>query len=131
MEICYRTPQHCDAQAFWNMLFNLDRETSYMLYEPDERGKSLDKIEAFIDSVNEGQDFLRVAVNNGEIVGYISAQRGRMSRIKHTAYITVGIRSKHRGARDRHRILPAARHLGTRKPHLKARANCHVPQHSS
>lgn len=34
-----------DAQDYWQMLFDLDKETNFMLYEPDERTKKLELID--------------------------------------------------------------------------------------
>lgn len=44
-----------------------------------------------------GNDFLLIAEeNDGKIVGYIWAERGKLNRILHTAYIVVGIREAYR-----------------------------------
>ena len=40
---------------------------------------------------------LLVAENYKEIIGFISAQRGQPNRIKHTAYIVVGVRKAFQG----------------------------------
>ena len=69
----------------------LDYETKYMLYEPGERTKDLPPIESFIRDSVEGEDFLLVAETDHRLVGYISAQKGRLNRIAHSAYIVVGI----------------------------------------
>jgi len=45
----------------------------------------------------EGKNLLLVAEYGGEIVGFISAQRGSLNRVKHTAYIVVGIRREFQG----------------------------------
>ena len=44
-----------------------------------------------------GNDFLQVAIDNQKIVGYIRAERGKFNRIRHTAYIVVGILKDYRG----------------------------------
>jgi RimJ/RimL family protein N-acetyltransferase len=38
---------------------------------------------------------LLLAEDDGKIIGYLSAQRGTLRRIKHTAYIVIGIRKQH------------------------------------
>ncbi len=81
-----------DAEAFWQMQFELDHETNYMMYEPNERTKNLERIHSIISPAVEGNNLLLVAEDNNEIVGYISAEKGELNRIKHTAYIVVGIR---------------------------------------
>ncbi|MGN0266192.1 MAG: GNAT family N-acetyltransferase [Lachnospiraceae bacterium] len=93
----YRKLSLDDAEQFWNLMNQLDYETKYMLYEPGEREKNLPEIESFIqDSVN-GKDFLLVAETDNRLVGYISAQKGRLNRIAHSAYIVVGILMDYRG----------------------------------
>ena len=74
----------------------LDHETKYMLYEPGERPRNIPQVEALIrDSAKH--DFLLAAETDNRLVGYISAQRGRLNRIAHSAYIVVGILAEHRG----------------------------------
>ena len=89
-----------DVPAFFEMLCRLDEETEYMMYEPGERRartKDLARLEAVVFSAVSGEDFLQVAENDtGEIVGFLHAERGRMNRIRHTAYIVIGIRRSYR-----------------------------------
>ena len=44
----------------------------------------------------EGQDFLLVAETDNKLIGYISAQKGRLNRIAHSAYIVIGILTDYR-----------------------------------
>ncbi|MGM9652372.1 MAG: GNAT family N-acetyltransferase, partial [Eubacteriales bacterium] len=87
----YRKLSVDEAEQFWNLMNQLDYETKYMLYEPGERTKDLPQIESFIRDSVEGEDFLLVAETDHRLVGYISAQKGRLNRIAHSAYIVVGI----------------------------------------
>lgn len=84
-----------DVENFYRMMCQLDEETEYMMYEPGERqfkANNLDDLKEHIEVAVSGEDFLMVAVNdNEEIVGYIWAERGKMNRISHTAYIITGI----------------------------------------
>lgn len=86
-----------DADAFWQMQFELDKETKYMMYEPNERTKNLNLINSLIQKAVEGNNLLLVAENDKDIIGFLSAQRGGPNRIKHTAYIVVGIRKAFQG----------------------------------
>lgn len=95
--VTYRKLKIQDTQKFWHMMDALDRETKFMLYEPGERNPDTGRLQAAIEAAAEGEDFLLAAECDGEIVGYISAQRGRQKRIAHTAYIVVGVRQKFRG----------------------------------
>ena len=93
----YKKLSITDADRFWELLNQLDYETKYMLYEPGERPKNIAKIEPLIRNSIEGEDFLLVAETDNRIVGFISAQKGRLNRIAHSAYIVVGILSNYRG----------------------------------
>lgn len=93
----YRTLSAEDAERFWNLLNQLDYETKYMLFEPGERPKNLHKTESLIRYSVEVDDFLLVAEADNKLIGYISAQRGMLNRIAHSAYIVVGILADYRG----------------------------------
>lgn len=88
-----------DAESFFHMMCMLDNETPFMMYEPDERESKTPDISGLkgrIDDAVSGGDLLLVAVEEEEIVGYIWAERGKLNRILHTAYIVVGIREAYR-----------------------------------
>lgn len=82
------------------MMCLLDNETPFMMYEPDERKKKttdISDLRSKIDDAVTGNDFLLIAEeSDGKIVGYIWAERGKLNRILHTAYIVVGIREAYR-----------------------------------
>ena len=84
-----------DVENFYHMMCRLDEETEYMMYEPGERqlkANNPDDLKERIEVAVSREDFLMVAVNdNEEIVGYIWAEREKMNRISHTAYIITGI----------------------------------------
>jgi RimJ/RimL family protein N-acetyltransferase len=86
-----------DANNLLSMLLSLDKETKYMLLEPDERDKDISRVEGMIQQSVNGTNLLLVAEEEDNIVGFLSAQRGMLKRIKHTAYIVVGIREIYRG----------------------------------
>lgn len=96
----YRTLELNQIDDFWELLNNLDAETDYMMYEPNERMQITNVQELKNDIENNvilGNDFLQVAIDNQKIVGYIRAERGTFNRIRHTAYIVVGILKDYRG----------------------------------
>lgn len=93
----YRKVPVNEAEQFWNLMNQLDHETKYMLYEPGERTKDIRPIEALIRDSVEGDDFLLAAETDNKLVGYISAQKGGLNRIAHSAYIVVGILRDYRG----------------------------------
>lgn len=91
-------PKPEDAQRYWNLLNALDHETEFMLYEPGERSENLDRVKGLLTDANERPEFTFVlcAEHDGELVGFISASRGALSRTAHSAYIVCGVREKFR-----------------------------------
>lgn len=92
MNVNIRPVNMDDAESLWEMMSALDAETKYMMYEPGERTKNMDRIISAIREATEGDNLFSVAESTHGIVGYISAQKGNLRRIKHSAYIVVGIR---------------------------------------
>ncbi len=84
-----------DTARFYQMTCRLDEETQYMMFEPGERQAKacdLNRLRERIEAAS-GEDFVRAAIDDdGEIVGYIWAERRKLNRVRHTAYIVVGIR---------------------------------------
>lgn len=92
--IIYRKLQHGESQKLWDLMNQLDNETRYMMYEPGERKEKASdagRLEAAIEDALHDNSFLFVAADDDKLVGYISAQRERLKRIAHTAYIVAGI----------------------------------------
>ncbi|MBQ8955076.1 MAG: GNAT family N-acetyltransferase [Clostridia bacterium] len=84
-----------DAQPLFDMMCALDEETPFMMYEPGERVSRSDRggLKQHIESALSGGDFIWIAeADDGAVAGYAWASRGRMNRVRHTAYIVVGIR---------------------------------------
>lgn len=99
MEILIRKPKIEEVEKFFDMLLLLDSETKFMMYEVGERKKtetSIKNIENMIKLAENDEDFFLVAEVDGEFVGFITANRGRKNRIKHSAYIVIGIRENYR-----------------------------------
>ena len=86
-----------DANSYLEMLLNLDNETKFMMFEPGERPTDINIVKNTIKQSIDGEDLLLVATDDEDIVGFLSAQRGTQNRIRHSAYIVVGIREKFRG----------------------------------
>ncbi|MDP5276491.1 GNAT family N-acetyltransferase [Chengkuizengella axinellae] len=80
-----------DAEKFLKLLKRLDNETKYMLFEPDERTSSIGEIKDHITKLLKSKSMIFVAENNQGFAGYILANRGTLQRIKHSAYIVIGI----------------------------------------
>jgi len=76
-----------DAEALWRLQKALDAETSFMMYEPDERTFDL---AATAEEIRR-TDFLVAAEVDGRLAGYLSAQRGAYRRVRHVATVVIGV----------------------------------------
>ena len=89
-----------DAESLFDMMCILDDETPFMMYEPGERKEKTADISGLRskidDTVSAGDLLLIAEEDDKKIVGYIWAERGKLNRILHTAYIVVGIREAYR-----------------------------------
>ncbi|ABR47654.1 GCN5-related N-acetyltransferase [Alkaliphilus metalliredigens QYMF] len=85
-----------DAKEYLMFLHKLDSETSFMLYEPGERDTNEEDLKRKIHETNENS-LLLVAESREKIVGFLSADREHVNRIKHSAYIVIGVRQSFRG----------------------------------
>ena len=61
-----------EAKLFFNCLKNIDRETKFMMLEPDERHFDEKKMKEIL---GDKDDYFIAAINDGEIIGFLSAQR--------------------------------------------------------
>ena len=86
-----------DTNSYLEMLLNLDKETKFMMFEPQERSKSIDIARRKIENTIKGDNLILVATEGTEIIGFLSVKRGVPRRIRHTGYVVVGIREKYRG----------------------------------
>lgn len=86
-----------DSEKFLNMLKQLDNETNNMMFEPGERKTTIAEMESNIRNTVNSNSLTLVAEENGAIIGFLSAERGFANRIKHSAYIVIGILKDYRG----------------------------------
>lgn len=96
--VVYRKLKQGESQRLWDLMNQLDDETRYMMYEPGERKEKTSdpgRLEGVIEDALDDSSFFLVAEDNDKLVGYISAQRERLKRVAHTAYIVVGILKKY------------------------------------
>lgn len=98
-----REAEISDAENFLNMLKKLDTETKDMMLEPGERNPKLEQFKSRIKNTS-GEDGLTLLIDDdGKIGGFLSAERGNYKRIRHSAYIVIGMLTEYRG-----------KHLGTK-----------------
>lgn len=81
-----------DAEAFLNLCRQLDKETQFMLLEPEERTTTIDEQIAIIENIlSRNNKIIFVAEDNNQLIGYISADGGDYKRNRHSVYIVIGI----------------------------------------
>lgn len=98
MQIDIRPIREDDAQDYLELGKQLDRETKFMLYEPEERHIALEEQrERIRRSLASDNKILLVAEASGRLVGFISANGGDQKRKRHQAHITVGILQAYTG----------------------------------
>lgn len=81
-----------DYKGFYNLLYKLDEETDFMLFEKGERNISEDGVEKLLSLDEEDKIVLGVVSDEGKIIGFLSGTRGEYKRIRHSVYIVIGIR---------------------------------------
>ncbi|MFC0270596.1 GNAT family N-acetyltransferase [Metabacillus herbersteinensis] len=93
-----RTIMEEDAHDFLSCLRKLDTETEYMLFEPGERKLSFEDQKKRIQNVLQQENStILLAVENGELAGFIAAFGGTVQRNKHSVSIVIGILEEHQG----------------------------------
>lgn len=81
-----------DARKFYDCLKIIDSETNFMMFEPDERVWNEERISKNLKDEN---NLVLGVVDDEKIVGFLTAQRGVFRRIRHTAYIVIGIQKNY------------------------------------
>ncbi|MEJ8555045.1 GNAT family N-acetyltransferase [Tepidibacter sp. Z1-5] len=92
-----RNIENKDAESFFYMLKKLDSENKFMMYEPNERKTSIGEIISKIEDIHKSGSLTLVVEKNNKIIGFLSANRGFANRIKHSAYIVIGLLKDYTG----------------------------------
>ena len=128
-----RYAQKTDAQKFWNLMKALDQETTFMMYEPDEREEDLRMPQRVIDAAVDNGNLLIFAEDGDELVGFLSAGRENCRRNHHSAYLVCGVREKYwnRGiAKMLFRMLDDwAEETGVKRVELVVRKDNYIARH--
>ena len=96
MEI--RMIQKTDARQFMMLNEKLDRETNFMMLEPEERNMQVEFYQQQVESIRaSGNSMIFIADNGNELAGYMGLFGGRYKRIRHSAHIVIGLLKKYRG----------------------------------
>ncbi|OLS34936.1 GNAT family N-acetyltransferase [Alkalihalophilus pseudofirmus] len=94
MKIRYVTEE--DAPALLKLFKELDA-SEMMLYNPGERRGSIEPVKSMIHHLSKPQSALFVAEVEQQLAGYLTVQAGGLERIRHRAYITLGVSASFRG----------------------------------
>jgi ribosomal protein S18 acetylase RimI-like enzyme len=127
-EIEVREVHEGDAPAFLDLLTRIDAETDFMLLEAGERrttvGEQRERITGFLSTDNQT---ILVAESNGQLVGYLVAIGGEPKRIRHRAYVVIGVlqafTSQQIGTRLFTELEAWARHHGITRLELTVRTD--------
>lgn len=83
---------YTDAKEFYDCLKIIDSETNFMMFEPEERVWNEVRISKNLKDEN---NLVLGVIDDEKIVGFLTAQRGVFRRIRHTAYIVIGIQKNY------------------------------------
>ncbi|MDF9841203.1 MULTISPECIES: GNAT family N-acetyltransferase [unclassified Paenibacillus] len=98
MNVLFRKLVPEDAGRLLSLQHSLDEETAFMLLEPDERQTSVQQVRELIESKERSVNSILIAAEaDGELAGYISVSGRDLKRIRHCAYIVIGIRQAFQG----------------------------------
>ena len=87
-----RTICEDDAEQFLSLCKQLDLETQFMLLEPGERKTTLEEQRAQIEILlKQENQTIFVAEQDKHLIGYLAASGGTFKRIRHSAYLVIGI----------------------------------------
>lgn len=85
-----------DAEGLLALRRRLFRETNFMLLEPGEFQSNPEDEGRFIRRVTEASNScLLVALEGGEIAGFVAARGGEVNRNRHSALVVVGVARAH------------------------------------
>lgn len=96
--VTIRTAQTDDAEQILRLGHQLDAETQFMVLEPGERQLTVEQQRQRIESIlGDGNSMILVAEHAGVIVGFLAAYGGEWRRIRHSAYLVIGIMQAYTG----------------------------------
>ncbi|GGE41097.1 GCN5 family N-acetyltransferase [Pullulanibacillus camelliae] len=104
-----RAVEVSDAAQFLQLSQTLDRESTFMLYEPGERQLTIDEQKEALQSIVEDTSKHLIVAEDGEtLVGFVMVIGNGLKRISHRAAIVIGILSAYQGKGLGRKLLAAA-----------------------
>jgi ribosomal protein S18 acetylase RimI-like enzyme len=81
-----------DADALLDLLTRIDAETDFMMLEAGERRTTVEEQRERIAGIlSKDNQTIFVAESHGQLVGYVAAIGGEFKRIRHRAYVVIGV----------------------------------------
>jgi RimJ/RimL family protein N-acetyltransferase len=81
-----------DAAALLELKRQLDRETSFMMFEPGERASSVTELAAELGQAARSQNSVIIVADAGDyLAGYVELTGGSLRRSRTTAYVVLGV----------------------------------------
>jgi RimJ/RimL family protein N-acetyltransferase len=84
-----------DASGYIELLERLDRESTFLLWEPGERTITVDTLLAHMASADRSQRLHLVATHDDELAGFLVCIRGTVRRLRHRCDFTMAVVSEH------------------------------------
>lgn len=91
MRVTVRKLAAQDVAEYMAFLEQIDRETSYLLWEPGERKLNVATLRRRIEAADGNEGIRLVAEDEGRIIGFLVAKRGVSKRIRHRANFAMGV----------------------------------------
>jgi len=85
-----------DAASYAHLLDELDRETTFLLWEPGERSVDVEELRGRLASVDRSSRVRIVAVCDERLVGFLVGHRGAVNRTRHRADFTMAVLREYR-----------------------------------
>jgi RimJ/RimL family protein N-acetyltransferase len=99
-----------DAAALLRLKQQLDQQTAFMLFEPEERDPSVQALADELGAVTRsGNSVVIAAESDGELIGYVELTGGSFRRNKTTAYLVIGVLAEAGGRGLGARLLTEAK----------------------
>ncbi len=93
-QVRIRTARPYDAAALLDLKRGLDRESSFMMFEPGERDSSVQDLARELAAVaRSGNSVVLLAELADQLAGYVELAGGSHRRSRTTAYLVIGVRA--------------------------------------
>ncbi|WP_342431139.1 GNAT family N-acetyltransferase [Neobacillus sp. FSL H8-0543] len=87
-----------DAEGLVKLIYRVESESHFMLFESGERKISPEEQEKRIEAMRKTENStIFIAEENNELVGYLIAIGGYAQKNKHSVYLVIGVLAQYRG----------------------------------